>query len=165
MSAPLAISPESVRTILCVCTGNSCRSVMVQGLLRQALKVSRPDVSVLSAGVGTWGGLGATAETVAALRHRGIDVSDHVSRPVTGDLVRRADLVLAMTQDHREALVRRYPEAASKVVILKTFQAEPPISDPDVPDPIGQPMEVYEQCVAVIHEAVGRVARWLASTQ
>ncbi len=154
------LSPERVHRILCVCTGNSCRSVMAQGLLRHYLK-DRPEIQVISAGIGTEGGLGATPETIEVLQKEGIDVASHLGQPVTPDLVRKADLILAMDVYHYHTLARWYPEAKSKLYLLKEFQAPGPVGDPSVPDPIGRPLEVYEACLMMIKDAVQRVVAWL----
>lgn len=161
MSAEEIISPERVRRILCVCTGNSCRSVMAQGLLRQFLKGCHPEIRVLSAGLGTVGGMGPTPETIEVMEAEGVDVSSHLSQPLTPDLVDKADLILVMDRFHLESIVRRQPEAKGKIFLLKEFQANELVDDPNIPDPIGQPLEVYEGCLAAIKEAVQRVVAWL----
>lgn len=156
-----SVSPHQTRKILCVCTGNSCRSVMAQGLLRTYLK-GRTDLQILSAGLGTMGGMGPTPETVEVMARESIDIASHVSQPVTPDLVRKADLILVMDRMHREVLIRRHPEAASKTFLLREFDAPGPVEDPDIPDPIGQPLGVYERCLETIKEGVVRVVAWLA---
>jgi len=159
-----APSPERVLTILCVCTGNSCRSVMAQGLLRHFLN-DRSDIHVFSAGLGTLGGLGPTPETVAVMAREGIDVSQHLSQPATADLVRQADLILVMDQSHRDSILRKDPAAEPKVFLLKEFLAAEPVGDPNIPDPIGGPLEVYETCLITIRGAVRRVAEWLRGSR
>ena len=151
-----------MRKILFVCTGNSCRSVMAHGLLRHMLaKKGRKEIQVLSAGVSTFGGLGATAETIEVMRREGVDVSGHISQPVTPELIRNADIIFCMEELHRESILDRVPEAGPKVHLLKTFQAKQPPPDPNIPDPIGRPKEVYESCLMTIKEAVERVEKWL----
>ena len=151
-----------MRKILFVCTGNSCRSVMAEGLLRHMMKKKgRTDVQVFSAGISASEGQGASLETVEVMRQEGIDVSGHRSQPVTADLVRRSDLVLCMEDFHQEAVLSLASDAASKTHLLKTFHTKRSILDPNIADPMGRPKEVYESCFMTIQEAVERVARWL----
>ena len=156
------IMPAQVRRILCVCTGNSCRSVMAEWLLRKLLADGgRQDIQVLSAGLGTPGGFGPTPETVEVMRHEGIDVTGHLSTPVSSEIIVRSDLVLVMDQYHRSTILAKHPEVESRMFLLKEFLAPEAPADPNIADPIGRPLEVYEGCLMTIKEAIDRVAAWL----
>jgi len=135
---------------------------MAQGLLQKLLEQKgRSDVQVLSAGIGTLGGLGATEETIEVMRKEGINVSAHMGQPLTPELVRHADAIFCMEQFHRDEILSRVPGATQKVYLLKLFRAPYRVLDPNIADPIGLPMEVYESCFMTIKEAVERVAQWL----
>ena len=145
-----------------VCTGNSCRSVMAEGLLRDFLRrKERLGVQVLSAGTSTMPGMGPTQETLDVLSEIGVDASHHLSRQLTQDLVELADAIFCMEEFHRDQILAMHPEAESKIHLLRTFRNPTPVPDPNIPDPIGRPKRVYETCLATVREGVERVLEWL----
>jgi protein-tyrosine-phosphatase len=89
--------------ILVLCTHNRTRSVMIAGLLRKHLG-DDPRFVVTSAGFREEG-LPALPEAVALLAEQGIDASGHLSRRVTPEIVRSADLILTAEKPQVVAVV------------------------------------------------------------
>jgi len=159
-----AVSEKDIRdtagrkTVLFICTGNSCRSVMAQGLLAKKLRdAKRDDVEVLSAGIMFTGGVSASYEVRELLAARGIDVSGHRSQRVTGDMLNKADIILVMERLHEERLLELHPQIKNRLFLLKEF-ARVTDGGLDIPDPIGRPKEFYEQTLAIIGEAVDKIS-------
>ena len=147
------------KTVLFVCTGNSCRSVMAKELLEKKLKEGkRQDVQVLSAGIMLLGGLGATDPTRELLKREGIDVSAHRSQGVTPEMIKQSELILVMEKLHEVKVLELVPEAKNRLFLLKEF-AEIKDSQLDIADPIGKPYEYYSQTFTVIKEAIERIAQ------
>lgn len=143
--------------ILFVCTGNTCRSPMAQGLMAGAIagRLGVPvedlpayGVRVESAGTGAFGGAPASPHAVEALAEKGIRLSNHRSRPVNPDRVEEADRVYVMTRRHRDVLLDVGHADPSRVQRI----------DPDgrdVADPIGGDLDTYRRTRDFLARAVG----------
>ncbi len=130
------------RKILIVCTGNSCRSPMAEGWLKDELdrRGLSDEIEVSSCGVGTRDGMPATPEAVYVMKNREIDISEHRSQQCTREDILSADLILAMSQQHYMFITSMMPAAREKIKVLNVI------------DPIGMSMSVYEDVMNVIEK-------------
>lgn len=156
---------NKIKSILFVCTGNSCRSVMAEGLLKKSLsQLGRSDIKVNSAGLMALSAGRPTEETIGVMKAEGVDVSGHKTKGVTADDIRTADLVLTMEEFQRQELIERVPEAAGKIYLLKAFGNGNKVhycDGCDIPDPIGQTVRGYEHCLDMIKKEIERIVKLL----
>lgn len=114
------------------------RRLLDEGVLGTAPGGDR-EVFVASAGVSAGEGHPTTPETIEALSRMGI-LFDGRSLRLTAEMIRRADLVLCMTESHAQAarsLVAGDPDALARIALV----------DPtgDIEDPIGLGQEAYDR--------------------
>ncbi|MGW9113393.1 arsenate reductase/protein-tyrosine-phosphatase family protein [Microbacterium sp. NPDC055683] len=108
--------------ILTVCTGNICRSPLAEVLLRTRLSDIR--LQVESVGVRAMTGRPMTAETVRLAEGLGVAdeiVAGHRARQISEPVVKDADLVLAMSREHRSSIVEAVPSALRSTFTLREF--------------------------------------------
>jgi tRNA threonylcarbamoyl adenosine modification protein (Sua5/YciO/YrdC/YwlC family) len=142
--------------VVFVCTGNTCRSPMAELLMRAKLaeclnckleELESRGVVVISAGIAAAPGCPPASEAVQVMREYGLDLGPHEAQPLTEQLVRHADLIVTMTQSHRQSIVERWPNSADRTRMLLPDGA-------DISDPIGQTVGAYRHCAEQISAAV-----------
>ena len=156
--ASLAARPKPA-TILVLCNGNIFRSPFAAAVLRGT--VGSSGIRVESAGL-MGPGRSSPPDAVTAAAERGIDLSTHRSRLVTSELVRAADLIVAMDPLQHRVVREHFGRAPRDIVFLGDLDTEP-AAPRAIEDPVEQGPEVcgrvytrIERCVTELVRALGR---------
>ncbi len=140
---------------LFVCTGNTCRSPMAEGIFRNYLAeklncevdhLEKNGYKVISAGTMGLVNMPATVEAVQACAAKGLDIKAHRSRALSQQLIEDSDFIYAMSRTHCRTVLDYSEKAADKCMLLA--------EDREVVDPIGQSQQVYDSCADLIEKAV-----------
>ncbi|WP_156761993.1 low molecular weight protein-tyrosine-phosphatase [Microbacterium karelineae] len=145
----------SISTIAVVCTGNICRSPMGEVVLRDRLAAAGLDVEVVSSGVSAEEvGNPIDPRAADALAARGYAVPERAARWVgdTDDVA--ADLVLAMTERHRDALVRRGADPERTRLWMEFV---PGTAARDVADPWYGDRDGFDETLEIIEAGAERI--------
>ncbi|MEK8131674.1 low molecular weight protein arginine phosphatase [Paenibacillus filicis] len=115
-----------MKRLLFVCTGNTCRSPMAEGLMRSiAAREGLAGLEIRSAGVAAYQGVPISDHAASVLRARGAEPVSG-STALSQQLVEWSDLVLTMTSSHKRHTIQLYPASVDKVFTLKEYvQADP----------------------------------------
>ena len=132
-SSDTASASTAPYRVLAVCTGNICRSPLVEYLLRDACDDAglAPRVEIASAGTtGYEVGNPIDPRAGAILENRDTDPSAHRAQAITAQMLRESDLILALDDDHIAPLYRLAGSDTDKIRMIRSF-------DPEAGDDLG----------------------------
>lgn len=124
----------SFNNILVVCVGNICRSPIAAALLKHYYPQKHIDSAGLSAVVGQH----ADAKAMAVMALDNIDMSDHIAKQISEDLVKKADLIFTMSINQTKWIENQWPHCRGKTFKLGHW------IDKDIADPYGHDQLAFE---------------------
>ena len=141
--------------ILFVCTGNTCRSPLAEAIARKiAIERGLTDVEAVSAGTSAHDGSPASDGSLLVGMERNMDLSLHRAQTLSRDLVRDADLILAMGPHHLERIEAL--GGSGRAYLLADY-ASRGASIRAISDPIGAELDVYRATADELEDEIRRL--------
>ena len=134
----------NIQNILVVCIGNICRSPMAEYLLKQQY----PNLHIESAGISGLTGQAADQKAILCMQRLGIDMQPHIAKKLNSELIKKADLILVMSQNQQKHIEHTWPFAKGKTFRLGHWQSK------NVSDPYRHEQTVFDETSQLIQACV-----------
>lgn len=153
-----------MKRVLFVCSGNTCRSPMAQGLFTRIMAQHKGDdlaneYEVWSAGLFAADGMPAAQAAVETMLQYEIDITGHRSKRLDKDMIYNANLVLVMTREHYLYLMEMFEESKDKTFLLSDLAGD---DGQEIFDPYGLGIESYKKSARQIKGMLEKIAEKLS---
>ncbi len=153
---PYCMNKQTIQRILCVCFGNTCRSPMMQVLLRKELGENGAGFFIDSAATVKRIPTPVSENAKAAMGEMGLSVEGHLSKNIIEVDLHSFDIIIAAHPKVKEHIVA-YSIPKEKIFVLNE-------NGGGIPDPLGTDMENYRACAKDIEKHIKLFARSLNRT-
>ncbi len=135
------IDPSIKFNVLFVCTANTCRSPMAEGIFKTLIDDQCCEAK--SAGILPINGQPAAQFSIEVVKEYGGSISQHQTKGITKELIDWADLILVMEFKHYDAVLQISPDATIKTFLLKEYKKR--VRYNEIADPIGKDIDYYRR--------------------
>ena len=133
--------------ILVVCVGNICRSPIAAGLLKDQYPQKNIDSAGLSAVIGN----PVDPKSQQVMTPYNINMSDHVAKQITENLVTTADIIFTMSDSQTKWIESHWPHCRGKTFRIGHWL------DKDIADPYQHDESAFE---VVKQDIVNSLEKW-----
>ncbi len=148
-----------MKRVLFVCSGNTCRSPMAQGLFTRIIAQYQGGglnrgYEICSAGLFAADGMPAARAAVDTMLQYEIDLSRHRSKRLDKEMINNADLVLVMTRGHYLYIIESFEGSKDKTFLLSDLAG---YDGQEILDPYGLGTEAYQKSAEQIKEMLEKI--------
>ncbi len=141
--------------LLFVCTGNTCRSPLAEGIAKRLVADRRlTDIEVSSAGTSAWADAPASDGSLLVALENGIMLGDHRARQLSPEIVSNSDLIFAMGPHHLDRIEAL--GGTDRSWLLTAYASGGAVTRP-VSDPFGGELEIYRATFDELQREVGAI--------
>jgi protein-tyrosine phosphatase len=119
---------------------------MAEFVFRQRFEESGVNILVSSAGLAALVGHGADEQVIEVMTENGLDISAHLARQLSDELVKKNELILVMELWQQKEIESIYHYARGRVHLLGKW------SDMEVEDPYKKPKEAFIEAFVKIDQ-------------
>lgn len=123
--------------ILFVCTGNTCRSPMAEGIINTL--VDDLDIVATSAGIMARDGENISENSYLVMKDMGVDLGSHRAKILDQATLDKQDLIITMSNSHKDMIMDNFHTKGNIYTLYEYVDGE----SKDISDPYGMSYEVY----------------------